>query len=127
MKEKQRFSIAERLKSFTYAFNGLCILFNEEHNARIHIAVAVCVTAAGFFLEISVAEWVVVIFAIGSVFAMELINSAVENIADFISPAKHEKIKRIKDLSAAAVLMSVIAAVIVGLIIFLPKIILIFY
>ena len=118
----QKFSIRERLKSFGFAFNGLKILVREEHNARIHLFAVVCVTIAGVFFKISVFEWIAVVFAFGFVIAMEIVNSAIEGICDFISPEKHEMIKKIKDLSAASVLIAAITAFIIGLIIFVPKI-----
>ena len=117
-----RFSISKRLKSFKYAFNGLRILIKEEHNARIHLFATICVIIAGLFFNISINEWIGVIFSIGLVFSLEIINSSIENIADFISPEKHEMIKKIKDLSASGVLISAITAFIIGLIIFIPKI-----
>jgi len=118
----QKFSISKRLSSFKYAFNGLRILVKEEHNSRIHFLAAILVLIAGFLLKISALEWLIIIFAIGFVIATEIINSSIENIADFISPDKDERIKKIKDLSAAAVLISAITAFIIGLIIFIPKI-----
>ncbi|HOY48765.1 MAG TPA: diacylglycerol kinase family protein [Chryseolinea sp.] len=122
MKNK-KFSTPQRLKSFVYAFNGLKILIREEHNSRIHFVIAIVVTIAGFILEISVEEWIAIVIAIGFVIAAEIFNSSIENIADFISPEKHEKIKKIKDLAAAGVLISALTALTIGLIIFLPKII----
>ena len=121
MKE-EKFSIAKRLKSFTYAFAGLKVLFKEEHNAWIHLFATVCVLVVGILLKISPLEWVAVVFAIGLVFGFEIINTSVENIADFICPEWDDRIKRIKDLAAAAVLVSAITAAIVGLIVFVPKI-----
>ncbi|MDR1730133.1 MAG: diacylglycerol kinase family protein [Prevotellaceae bacterium] len=126
MKAPQPFSISGRLKSFTFAFNGLKILVREEHNARIHIAITVCVVIAGFLLHISLTEWIAVILCMGLVLALELVNSAVENLADFVSPQKNENIGKVKDLSAAAVLIAAFCSVIVGLVVFLPKIIVLF-
>jgi diacylglycerol kinase len=120
--EHQKFSIIKRLKSFGFAFNGLKILVKEEHNSRIHIFATFCVLIAGFVLKLSAFEWIAVVFAIGFVITMEIINSAIENIADFVSPEKHYIIKKIKDLAAAAVLISAITSIIIGLIVFLPKI-----
>lgn len=97
-------------------------MIKEEHNARIHLFATVCVIIAGLFFNISMNEWIGVIFSIGLVFSLEIINSSIENIADFISPEKHEMIKKIKDLSASGVLISAITALIIGLIIFIPKI-----
>ncbi|MFH0894018.1 MAG: diacylglycerol kinase family protein [Bacteroidota bacterium] len=120
---KQKFTLKKRLKSFTYAFNGMRILFRDEHNARIHLLAAVCAIASGVILKINLTEWIIICFAIGFVFAAEIFNSAIEKLCDFVSPGKDERIKKIKDLSAFAVLFSAATALIAGLIIFLPKII----
>ncbi|MBU0696808.1 MAG: diacylglycerol kinase family protein [Bacteroidetes bacterium] len=117
----KKFSLLDRIKSFPYAFNGLKILFKEEHNARVHLFIAIFAILAGFILKISAIEWVAVILVIGLVFITEIINTSIENIADFISPEKHPKIKVIKDLAAAAVILSAIVSVMIGLLIFLPK------
>ena len=121
MGTKQRFSIAKRIKSFSHAFNGLKILLCEEHNSWIHVIAAICALIAGFILHISAIEWIVIILCIALVFALELINSAIENIADFVSPQKNETIKKVKDLSAAAVLIAAIGALIIGLIIIIKN------
>lgn len=120
--KKQKFSLQNRLKSFSYAFNGLKVLFKEEHNARIHLLVTILVIILGLVFQVSLIEWIILIFAIGFVLISEIINTAIEQIADFISPQKHPKIKIIKDLAAASVLISSICAFVVGLIIFIPKI-----
>lgn len=122
MKDKQ-FSIPPRLKSFKYAFNGLKVLIKEEHNSRIHLIVAIFVIAAGFIFKIEALEWICLIFAIGFVLVAEIINSAIENICDFVSFERNDSIKKIKDLSASAVLVSAFVAVAIGLIIFIPQII----
>jgi len=124
--KRGKFLLKKRLQSFKYAINGLKILLVEEHNARIHVFISICVVIAGFIFKVSTIEWLFLIFAIGFVVSMEIINSSIENIADFVSPEKHDKIKIIKDLSAAAVLISAIIAAIIGLIIFIPKILLLF-
>lgn len=125
MKE-EKFSIAKRLKSFTYAFNGLRILLREEHNSRIHLFATVCVVVAGLVFQISLLEWVAVVFAIGMVFGGEIFNSAIEDLADVVCPERDERIKKVKDLSAAAVLVSAIAALTIGLVIFIPKMVALF-
>jgi diacylglycerol kinase len=122
IRHPEKFSLRKRLVSFQYAFNGLKILIKEEHNARIHLFITCCVLIAGVVFKISIVEWITVIFCIGLVFALELINSAIENTADFISKEKNETIKKIKDLSAGAVLIAAIASAVIGLIIFLPRI-----
>lgn len=119
----QKFSLFKRLQSFKYAFNGIYILLKEEHNARIHVFASIIILFAGYFFNLSEYEWIAILFAIGFVISMEIVNSSIENIADFISPAKHESIKKIKDLGAASVLISAIIAASIGLIIFIPKIV----
>ena len=117
-----KFSLRERLKSFKYAFNGLQLLIREEPNAKIHFFITICVLIAGFVFRISAGEWIAVILCIGLVFTLESFNSAIENLADFVSPEKQETIKKVKDLAAGAVLVGAIASAIVGLVVFLPKI-----
>lgn len=126
MKEKEKFSIAKRLKSFTYAFNGLKVLFAEEHNSRIHLFATVCVIIAGALLKLSLLEWAAVAFAIGLVFSGEIFNSAIEDLSDVVCPERDDRIKKVKDLAAAAVLVNAIAAAVIGLLVFVPKIIQLF-
>ena len=126
MKKQEKFSITERLKSFTYAFNGLKVLFQEEHNARIHLFATICVIIAGVLLKLSPLEWVAVAFAIGLVFSGEIFNSAIEDLSDVVCPERDERIKKVKDLAAAAVLVNAITAAAIGLLVFVPKIIQLF-
>lgn len=123
MKSSNPFSISQRLKSFRYAFAGLKTLFVEEHNARIHVVAALLAVILGFVLKISPYEWLALVIGMGFVFACELFNTSLEALADFASPGKHPQIKKVKDLAAAAVLISAISALITGIIIFLPKLI----
>ncbi len=123
MKPSKPFSFSERLLSFKFAFAGLRTLFREEHNARIHVLAAVIAIALGFAMKISSNEWILLIGAISLVFICELINTSLEALADFVSPEKHPQIKKVKDLAAASVLISALSALIVGIILFLPKII----
>lgn len=117
------FTFRKRLRSFRYAFNGIRLLISKEHNAWIHCFATVCVVIAGFLLEISKMEWIACMIVIGAVLAAEAVNSAVEALADFVSPEYNEAIKRTKDLAAGAVLLMAMAAAVVGGIIFFPKLI----
>ena len=121
-KENQAFSFKKRLLSFKYAFAGLKTLFKEEHNARIHFAVSLVVITMGLAFEISVSEWISICLIIGLVFACEILNSAIENICDLVSPQQNDFVKKAKDLGAAATFVSAVVAVIIGLLIFAPKI-----
>ncbi|UIR57563.1 diacylglycerol kinase family protein [Sphingobacterium sp. SRCM116780] len=120
--KNQKFSIQDRIKSFTYALNGFKILFKEEHNARIHFIATIIVIIAGFFFHISTTEWLIVILCIGAVFSLEIINSAIENLADLVCQTPNEFIKKAKDLAAAAVLIAAIVSIIIAMLIFIPKI-----
>lgn len=120
-KENQPFSIKKRLNSFSYAFQGLKILFKEEHNARIHLAITLVVVTIGLAFEITTSEWIALCLTIGLVFVSEILNSAIENICDLVSPEQSGYVKKAKDLGAAATLVSAAVAVIIGLLIFVPK------
>lgn len=117
------FTLRKRLRSFKFAGNGIRLLITHEHNAWIHCFAAVCVIIAGCWLGLSSTEWIAVVFAIAMVLAAEAVNSSIEALADLVSPDYNEAIKRTKDLAAGAVLILAIGAAIVGLIIFVPKII----
>lgn len=121
MSKGKSFSITARIKSFGYALEGLKTLFIEEHNARIHLVSALIVIALGFVLKISLNEWISLIIVMSLVFICELINTSLEALAEFASPGKHPQIKKVKDLAAAAVLISALSALITGIIIFAPK------
>lgn len=117
------FSIADRLKSFGFAFKGIKYTLLTQHNFRIHTVLAIIAILLGFFLKISWLEWISIIIVIGIVLAAEIINSSIEELTNLISPDKNKKAGIIKDLSAGGVLILAISAFITGTIIFLPKII----
>lgn len=117
----KKFSFKARLHSFVNAFRGIAVMIREEHNAWIHCAATVLVVLAGFLTGLSRTEWLAIVFAIGMVLSTEALNSAIERLSDVVQPEQDERIRRVKDLSAGAVLLCAIAAVIVGLVIFLPK------
>lgn len=119
----KKFSIADRFLSFKFAFRGIILLFKNEHNSWIHLFLSILAIGLGFYFEISKLEWIGVIVSIGIVLAAEIFNTAIEQIANFIQPNQDGKIAQIKDLAAGGVLITAITAFVVGLIIFLPKII----
>lgn len=120
-KRDQKFSLEKRIKSFSFAWNGLKVLFTEEHNARVHLAVTLVIITLGLAFEINISEWIFLFIIIALVFVCEILNSAIENLCDLVSPAYNEYIKKAKDLGAAATLVSAIIAAIIGLLIFVPK------
>lgn len=113
--------IKSRIKSFGYAFQGLKTMLKEEPNFWIHLLATLVVVSAGFWFNITTYEWVAVLFAIAMVLAAEIFNTAIENLSDAITKEQNPHIKKTKDLAAAAVLITAIAALTIGLIIFIPK------
>lgn len=117
----REFSFRKRLISFRFAFAGARRFFNEEHNARIHLTATAVVAVAAWVFGVSLREIIALVIVTGFVWGAEIFNTAIENIMDFISPAYHPKVKVIKDLSAAAVLVAAGTAITTALIIFIPK------
>ena len=116
--------IKKRIQSFGYAFQGLGTLFRETPNAQIQLIAAIVAVMLGFLLHISTEEWLVVIIVIGLVLALEAINSSLETLADYACNKEiHPLIRKVKDLAAAGVLLAALAALVVGIVLFLPKII----
>ena len=110
------------LKAFYYAFNGLIIFFRHERNGKIQLAVAIIVGLFGFKCQLSTIEWMVVIACIATVLAFEMVNSSIEKLCNLVHPTFHPAVKIIKDMAAGAVLLVSIGSSIIGIIIFLPKI-----
>ena len=111
------------MKKFTPALNGIFQVLKSEMSLKIHFVVAIITIVFSIFFKISLLEWCFVAMAIGSVIAAEIFNTAIEWLCDHIEPDQHKGIGLIKDASAGAVLILTIAAIVVGLIIFFPKII----
>ncbi len=111
-----------RLLSFKYAFKGIFYVFSTQVNMKIHFIAAAAVVLMGIWLKISILEWLFVALAVFAVLVSEMINTAIEEIMDLLFPDFNEKVGRIKDIAAGVVLLFSIFAVIVGLVIFLPKI-----
>ncbi len=114
--------LVNRLKSVRYAMRGALLLIRTEASIKVQVGISILVTIAGFYFEISNLEWILQIFAIALILGIEGMNTAVEKTADYIQPEFDDKIGFIKDISAGAVMLVSIAATIIGLIIYLPKI-----
>ncbi len=110
-----------RLKSVSFAFKGAVKLITTEHSIMVQFSIGILLTIGGFYFGITTTEWLFQTMAIGLVISIEGLNTAVEKIADFIHPNYDEKIGFIKDIAAGAVLFAAITAVIIGLIIYIPK------
>jgi diacylglycerol kinase (ATP) len=112
----------KRANSFKYAFIGIYEGLKSQWNFKFHLLAACVVIALGFYFEVSKMEWCVLLLCCALVISLELINTAIELLCDFIEPNKNEKIRIIKDISAAGVLVSAIIALVVGIIILIPYI-----
>lgn len=110
--------LKKRKQAFGFAFSGLFKAFKSEKHLQLHGIIAVAVIAAGVFFDISIRKWIAVAGCIALVISLELINSAIEKLCDLYSTEQNSKIKYIKDVSAAAVLVVSVFAAIVGVIIF---------
>ena len=117
-----RFSVAARLKSFAFAFEGFAYMLRTQHNAWVHLAATVTVVAAGFALNVSGEAWRWLIVALALVWVAEAMNTAFEHLCDVVRPELHESVKRSKDIAAAAVLVCVIASALLGAITLAPYI-----
>ena len=107
-------------RSFCYAFAGFAAAIQTETNWKMGIAESLLVVAVAWYLQISSSDWLVVIIMIGLVLSAELFNSAIEKVVDILSPRQHPQAKLAKDFAAAAVVVLVIVAAIVGSVIFVP-------
>lgn len=113
--------LGKRLKAFRFAIKGAYLLLRYEASIQIQAIITVLMVIAGFYFEISRTEWMMQIFAIGLVLSVEGLNTAAEEIADFVHPDYHGKIGFIKDVAAGAVFFAAVTAVIIGCIIYIPK------
>lgn len=120
-KKSNSFSIIARIKSFSYAFQGIKTFFQTQHNAWIHSFATIVVIVLGYILKLSFNEWCWIILAIVFVFITEMLNTALEFLTDLVSPEYHPIAKKTKDVAAGAVLLAALLAIIIGLIIFVPK------
>lgn len=112
--------------SFKYAFQGFISSLKTERNMKIHILIMLLVIIAGIVLNINKYEWMICIICFALVIGGELFNIAIETIVDIVMPYKNEKAKLAKDISASGVLIFAIGIAIVGLIIFVPKTVMLF-
>ncbi len=110
-----------RFKSVGFAAKGAYKLITTEHSVMVQFSIAVLLTIAGFYFDISHEEWLVQTLAIGLVLGIEGLNTAVEKIADFIHPEFHDRIGFIKDIAAGAVFFAAMTAIAIGCIIYIPK------
>ena len=110
------------INSFKYAIEGIISSFKTEQNMKIHIFIMILVIILGMVLKLSTLEWIILTIVVALVISAELFNTTIETVVDMITKEKNEKAKLAKDVAAGAVLVLAIGSVIIGLIIFIPKI-----
>ena len=118
----KKFSFSQRFKSFSYAWSGIKSVLKKEHNTWIHLFLTITAMILAIVFKLTAAQWSALIIVTAMVWMAELFNTCIEKIMDFSSTDFHPQIKLIKDMAAAAVLIASIAALIIGAIIFVPKI-----
>ena len=123
---KRQKGIKKFLLSFTYPIKGLKYAYRNEQNLAVDVGVALLVTIFGFIFKLNLTEWAILALTIGLVISCELINTAIEAVVDLVTEDYHPLAKVAKDTAAAAVFVFAIIAVIVGLIIFMPKLLALF-
>lgn len=123
MKQKKDNFIVNRIKSISFARKGMLILIKSENSIKTQLFISLLMIVCGIIFNLSITEWALQIICMGTVLLAESLNTAVEKIANFIHPDYHEKIGVIKDVAAGAVAFAAIMAIVVGLLIYLPKII----
>jgi diacylglycerol kinase (ATP) len=118
---KTTFRFSGRIRSFKHASRGLWAMVKSQQNAWIHALATVVVVSLGFALGCARAEWCLIVLAIMAVWTAEALNTAFEFLADVASPEYHPLVKKAKDVAAGAVLVSALGSVIIGVLIFGPK------
>lgn len=108
-------------KSFGYAFQGIFNTIRTERNIKIHCAAAILVTIFGIWLQISKTEWMICFILFGLILALELVNTAVEATVDLFTEERKPLAKKAKDAAAGAVLIAAVFAAVIGILIFMPK------
>ena len=125
-KEEKAWRKVKYREKFLNAFRGFYVVSKTTRHLFIHVVSALVVIVFGFYFNVSSLEWMFLVFAIGFVFVAEILNTAIEIDMDLTSPEYHPFARDTKDVAAAAVLVSVFVAIVIGLIVFLPKIILLY-
>lgn len=122
-----QFAMKRLLQSFRYGFAGIAHALRTQANLRIHLSISTAVIIAGFLLSLSNTEWAIIVVTMMIVLAAELFNTSIEAAMDRASPEQHPLVKVAKDTAAGAVLITAIGAVVVGVLIFGPKILVLLF
>ncbi|MBT8384135.1 MAG: diacylglycerol kinase family protein [Bacteroidia bacterium] len=121
MKDPNDNFLQGRIRSIKFALRGAWLLITTEHSIMVQFGIAIIMTIVGFIVQLTAIEWMFQLLSIGLVIVAESLNTGLEKLSDFIHPHYHKKIGFIKDISAGAATFAAIIAIIIGLIIYLPK------
>ncbi len=110
-----------RIRSLKFAMRGAYLLVTTEHSIMVQFSIGIIMTVLGFVMQITTVEWMFQLLAIGMVLVAESLNTGIEKLSDFVHPDYHKRIGFIKDISAGAATFAAIIAIIIGLLIYLPK------
>lgn len=111
-----------RISSFRNALSGIAVFIRTQTNAKLHLVAALLVVLLGFYFDVSITEWCLLVGAIGIVLIAEIFNSALELLSDVVSPDYDASIKKIKDMAAGGVLIAACCSALLAALIFVPKI-----
>jgi diacylglycerol kinase (ATP) len=114
--------LGKRIRSIGYAFRGMILLLSREASIQVQAVIAIIMTVLGFVVGLSATEWMIQCLTIALVMGIEGMNTAVEELADFVHPEQHPRIGFVKDVAAGAVFIAALIAVVVGGILYFPKI-----
>lgn len=126
LQKSKKFGIKKQIRAFKFCFSGIIYTIKNEQSFVIELIIGFIAIILGLILKLNIIEWCIVCIVIGLVLSLELINTAVEAVVDLVTKDKKELAKIAKDTSAGAVLVMAIVSVIIGIIIYLPKIISLF-
>ena len=121
MKRPEDSFLKGRIRSLKFAFKGAWLLITTEASIKVQIAIGILISILGFVVQLTAQEWMFQCLAIGMLLVAESLNTAIEKLCDFIHPDYHKRIGFIKDISAGAATFAAIIAIVIGLIIYLPK------
>ncbi len=113
--------LRDRLRSVGFALQGIRVLWTTQPNARIHAMATICVVVAGWYCQVSRTDWLALVLAMAMVWVAEALNTGIELAVDLASPAQHPLAGKAKDVAAAGVLLASVGAVVIGLLVFVPK------
>ncbi|WP_040207954.1 diacylglycerol kinase family protein [Neobacillus jeddahensis] len=114
------------MNAFSFATAGILTALKMERNMRFHLISSLIVLIVSFYFSITKIEWVIILFAIGGMFALELMNTAIERVVDLVTAEYHPLAKQAKDIAAGAVFVYAVLSVVIGIIIFIPYVLMLF-